>query len=134
MIWLWMLLSCSDPPEPPASSAPDPTASSADSEATAELPAPIRDPQRARGSMLRYGTIEGYRSRRLDFTGSSALLVRGDPRSPAHQREADLLAETPALVLLVDHSSDLHAAEAYLLAIEGILSVEIRSLDRAETP
>jgi hypothetical protein len=128
--WLWLLLGCIGPSEsePASDSMPSQSISSP------ELPPPVRDTNRARGQMLRYGEVEGYRSRRTDFEGTIAFLVQGDPRDPAHQREADLLAEQPALVLLVSPSSDLLAAERYLLEMEGIVTIESRSLLQEETP
>jgi hypothetical protein len=111
------------------SAAPEP--SSAEQAATqppAELPSSILDLAEARGEMLRFNQLEGFRARRPDFEGSLAILALGDPRGKEDQLAALRLAELPALVLVVSSDTDLDVAEAYLGQLPGIDEVERRTL------
>ncbi len=96
------------------------------------LPPSALDLNQARGEMLRFDQVEGYRARRLDFNGNTALILQGNPRLKQNQREALKLAERPALVLLVSHDIDLNAAEAYLLGVHGIDRVEVHTSGATE--
>ena len=127
MSLLLFLLGCDPSPvqPPPTLSLETTTAGQVDE----VLPPSVLDLDRARGEMLRFDQVEGFRARRLDYSGNLGLILQGDPRDKSNQREALSLAETPALVLLVSPETDLGATTDYMLGVKGIEHVEVRNLE-----
>ena len=93
------------------------------------LPSAAIDLNMADGEMLRFGSVEGYRARRPDYTGDLAILVWADPLNKSVQDQARELAERPALVLVVEPNPNPAPTISYIEGLPGIMRIEQTTIE-----
>ena len=88
------------------------------------LPSSVIDLNMAEGEMLRFGTVQGYRARRRDYTGDLAIVMWADPFEESVQSQARERAEQPALVFVVAPLQNMDATLSYIEGLPGITRIE----------